>query len=90
MREFFIYYYLGVMILCVGVALYYLKKLLDMRHFKSEKTKKTDVKCPLDETRVLRDFEVFNGHCITCPKQNQRACRADIIQQQQNQTDEQG
>ena len=89
MIQFFIYYTLFIDALCISTALYYLKKLLDMKHFKSEKTKKTDIKCPLDSSRILRDFEVFNGHCLSCPKSNRRACRSDIIDQQKREGNEQ-
>lgn len=47
-------------------ALFLIAKKLDMWYSRKEKPKTTDVKCPFDGKK-LKDYELFFGHCKSCP-----------------------
>lgn len=40
-------------------------KMFDMFYQKKPRPKKTQSKCPVKGT-YLKDFEVFEGHCVSC------------------------
>lgn len=52
--------------------------------YKKQKPVRSKVKCPLDQTRELKDFELHFGHCYSCPLSQQKACGADIKKQIEN------
>lgn len=53
-------------LLFVLCALFFIAKKIDMWYNKKEKPKTTEVRCPFDGKK-LKDYELFFGHCKSCP-----------------------
>jgi hypothetical protein len=82
MGNIFFYFYLTLF--ATLAILYLIDKL--MYYNRKKKTKISHVKCPVFD-RMLRDFEVMNGHCVQC--RTKKLCSEDIARQNKPASDEQ-
>jgi hypothetical protein len=60
--------------------LFVIAKKIDAMYENKDKPRNTVIHCPVSDS-LLKDYEVFSGHCFKCPVEKRERCQAHITAQ---------